>query len=102
MSQRNLVWSCDYCLFYYHEKSETDVPYLEIVGKGRSEDPICEVGRGEEFADYDVSTKQEAIESGLDVMHLYEVQITYAGKSDEDFDCEYGEYGSDPKWLSRQ
>lgn len=97
-----LIWSCDYCSFFYHEKLDGEVPYLEIVGKGQKDDLICEVGRGAEFADYEVSTKQDAIESGLDVLHLYDVQITYAGKSDEDFDCEYGEYGSDPEWLSRQ
>ena len=101
MSGRNLVWSCDYCEFYYHEKSETELPYLEIVGKGQEDTLICEVGRGEEFTDYEVSTKEDAIESGLDILHLYDVQITYEGKSDEDFDCEYGEYGSAPDWLSR-
>ena len=101
MSGKNLVWSCDYCSFYYYEKSETEFPYLEIVGKGREDTLICVVGRGEEFADYEVSTKEDAVESGLDVLHLYDVQITYEGKSDEDFDLEYGEYGSDPDWLSR-
>ena len=41
-------------------------------------------GRGDEFADYEVSTKEDAIDSGLDVLHLYDVKITYNGRSDED------------------
>ena len=102
MSEKKLVWSCDYCSFVYQEEDGDESPYLQIIGKGRADELICEVGRGDEFGDYEVSTQEEAIESGLDVLHTYDVSITYEGKSDEDFECEYGEYGSDPEWLSRQ
>lgn len=95
-----LSWACDYCQFIYYQSTEHNAPYLQIIGAGRSKELICEVGRGDEFPDYEVGTKEDAIESGLDVLHLYDVNVTYNGKSDEELGHEYGEYGSDLGWLS--
>ena len=100
--QGELIWACDYCCFIYYTKTDVASAYLEIVGAGRSEELICEVGRGDEFADYEVQTREEALDSGLDVLHLFDVMITYDGQSDADFRCEYGEYGSNSDWLTRQ
>lgn len=96
----DIVWACDYCFFVYQESSEDSSPYLQIIGKGQMEELICEVGRGVEFGDYDTGTAEEAIESGLDVLHLYDVPVRYADKTDEDLGCAYGEYGSNSHWLS--
>lgn len=102
IERSKVIWACDYCVFIYHGESATESPYLQIVSNGRANELICEVGRGDEFADYEVSTKEDAIDSGLDVLHLYDVEITYDGKSDDELDCQYGEYGSAPKWLSHR
>ena len=98
-SSGDIVWACDYCFFVYQESSEDSSPYLQIIGKGHTGDLICEVGHGEEFADYDANNVEEAIESGLDVLHLHDVPITYKGTSDEELGYEYGEYGSNLEWL---
>ena len=96
-----LVWACDYCCFVYHESFEGSAPYLEVIAQGRAEDLICEIGRGDEFADYEVSTKELAIDSALDVLHLFDVSITYNDATDEDLGLEYGQYGSCPEWLAK-
>ena len=92
---RSVVWRCDSCEFHFVNE---DAPYLEMIDF-RTGEAFVVVGRGEEFGDYETSNEQEAIESGLDVMHLYDVPITYDGKTDEELGYEYGEYGSNPVWL---
>ena len=92
------IWACDYCYFVFHDE---DQPFLEIVGRGRAEEAFIVVGRGDEFESYDVATEEEALDSGLDIMHLHDMPITYEGKSDEELGYEYGEFGSDSDWLQR-
>jgi hypothetical protein len=96
-----IVWRCDYCLFRYYPSTKSMSPFLEIVQNRSSEEVICTVGKGDEFADYDVNSPEAAIESALDVLHLFDVTVSYDGKTDEEMGMHYGEYGSGSEWLTK-
>lgn len=93
-----IIWACDYCYFVFHNE---DQPFMEIIGRGRAEEAFIIVGRGSEFDGYEVATESGALDSGLDIMHLHDIPITYEGKSDEELGYEYGEFGSNSDWLQR-
>jgi len=96
-----LIWACDYCYFIYYKSNSTRVAKLELYSLGQANENFMTLAEDDDGdaieGGYNVSTKHEALEEGLDVLYLNDVPLTYFGK---DMDGEaYGSYGNNPEWI---
>ena len=96
-----IIWACDYCYFIYYKPTSNREAKLELYGLGQANENFMTLAEDDEGdvieGGYNVCTKNEALEEGINVLYLNDVPLTYFGK---DMDGEaYGSYGNNPEWI---
>jgi len=92
-----IIWGCDYCfLTYYEANAEHKASLTFTATMGREADPFITLP-SDEFDGYEIDSEEDALNTGLDILSLHDVDIYFDGQSlSEDLQWKFG---SSNEWL---